>query len=225
MLILKNVSRHFLQGDKEISVLKDVCLHLKPGKIVGLLGASGTGKSTLLHLAGLLDHPSSGEILFKSKNVTHAKDKERTRIRRNFIGFVYQFHYLLPEFTALENVIIPQTIAGVSHQKAKDFACELLEKLGLSHRLHHYPCKLSGGEQQRVALARALSNKPTLLLADEPTGNLDPQTTKIVFNEMLTIIRESQVAALVATHDFNLAKMMDETVSLHEGQIQNVEMV
>lgn len=225
MIILSHIHRHFLQGDKQIVVLHDVSLHLKKGEVVGLLGASGTGKSTLLHVMGLLDQPSSGTIHLQGKDVSHATDKERTRVRRDSLGFVYQFHYLLPEFTVLENVILPQRIKGTTEKLAKQRAISLLEKLGLTHRLNHYPSQISGGEQQRVALARAMSNEPELLLADEPTGNLDPQTTQTVFKEMLTIIRDSEVTALIATHDMVLAKMMDRIISLQDGNICHVEKI
>jgi lipoprotein-releasing system ATP-binding protein len=223
MLELKNISRNFDQGGKKIDVLNKINLSLSEGEIVGLLGASGTGKSTLLHIAGLLDKPTSGSLFLNKEDMTQKNEHDRTLLRRDLIGFVYQFHYLLPEFSALENVVLPQIIAKKNKKQATQEAKELLSLLNLADRMEHYPSKLSGGEQQRVALARALSNKPKLLLADEPTGNLDPKTTKILFSHMLEILRLSKVTALIATHDMTLAKMMDRIVTLKEGQINEVE--
>lgn len=216
-LILEAVSRTFKQGDEEVSVLRDVNLTIKPGEIVALVGQSGAGKSTLLQIAGLLEPPSCGKVFVDGKDTFALSDLDKTALRRNYIGFVYQFHYLLPEFSALENVIIPQLIAGQSETAAKLRAEQLLTSLGLSHRFHHRPKKLSGGEQQRVAIARAIANHPKILLADEPTGNLDYQTSDIVFGEMLKIVRETGLSALIATHNPEIAAKMDRVVQVKDG--------
>jgi len=216
-LRLKQVTRAFQQGDQTIEVLKSVNFDLKPGEIVGLVGHSGAGKTTLLQICGLLEAPTTGEVVVLDKECATLNDRERTALRRNHLGFVYQFHHLLPEFTALENVIMPQIINRTDKQQAREGARDLLAKLGLSHRIKHLPSQLSGGEQQRVAIARALANKPKILLADEPTGNLDDTTGGKVFEEMMALVRNSGLSALVATHNLELASRMDRVVSLKNG--------
>ena len=216
-LILDSVTRSFPQGGDQLTVLKHINLVINPGEIVALVGQSGTGKSTLLQIAGLLEAPTSGKVWLNNKDTSLLSDLEKTQLRCHYIGFVYQFHYLLPEFSALENVIIPQLIAGQSMQQAKVRAERFLSSLGLSNRLHHRPKKLSGGEQQRVAIARAMANAPRILLADEPTGNLDYQTSDDVFAEMLKIVRETGLSALIATHNPNLAARMDRILFMKDG--------
>lgn len=218
-LILRDIHRTFMQADQKITVLNGVNLTISPGEIVALVGPSGTGKSTLLQIAGLLEPPSAGEIILAGKIAQQLSDDVKTTLRRTHIGFVYQFHHLLPEFNALENVIIPQLINRVSPSVAHAHAHALLEKLGLAHRLTHFPKKLSGGEQQRVAIARALANNPQLLLADEPTGNLDVKTSDRVFNAMLELVRETGLSALIATHNPELAQKMDRVLCLEEGRL------
>lgn len=218
-LMLDSVTRSFNQGEEQINVLQKADLVIQPGEIVALIGQSGTGKSTLLQIAGLLEPPTSGKVFINGQDTSLLSDNEKTTLRRNYIGFVYQFHYLLPEFSALENVIIPQLIAGKNEAQAKDRAEKLLTDLGLGHRLSHRPKKLSGGEQQRVAIARAIANQPKVLLADEPTGNLDHKTSDIVFNEMLKIVRETGLSALIATHNPELAAKMDRAIRLQDGII------
>jgi lipoprotein-releasing system ATP-binding protein len=213
-LVLEQVTRIYEQGDRRLTVLHNFDLDIRKGEVVALVGPSGSGKTTLLQVAGLLDTPDSGEVRIASRIMTGASDIERTLARRRHIGFVYQFHHLLPEFSALENVMLPQMIAGVDTAKAKTKAQGLLAELGLSERESHRPARLSGGEQQRVAIARALANDPQLLLADEPTGNLDPLTAELVFGMLMRLVREKQVAMLVATHNLELAKRMDRIVSL-----------
>lgn len=218
-LQLKDITRSFQQGDKTIDVLKGIDLAIAPGEIVALVGPSGAGKTTLLQIAGLLELPSGGEVLMNGKNCNDLPDHDRTSLRREFAGFVYQFHYLLQEFSALENVMLPGLIAGKSRKICKARAEELLTKMGLSHRLHHRPKKLSGGEQQRVAIARAIANSPKILLADEPTGNLDFSTADTVFNEMVKLVRDTGLSALVATHNLDLAAKMDRSVRLVDGRL------
>lgn len=218
-LQLKNIHRSFVQAGQPLHVLQDVNLSLMPGEMVALVGPSGSGKSTLLHTAGLLEKAQSGEIIIEGKNCESASEAERTFVRLHSLGFVYQFHHLLPEFTAEENVMLPQMIAGVGKDQAAKRAHTLLEKVGLSHRLKHLPSELSGGEQQRVAIVRALANDPDVLLADEPTGNLDEQTATEVFAVLKDLIRHEKIAALIATHNNELAAQMDSTVSLHEGRL------
>jgi lipoprotein-releasing system ATP-binding protein len=218
-LVLNDVARIYRTEAGELPVLRGVDLALKPGEIVALVAPSGAGKSTLLHLAGLLDQPDGGQVLIQGRDVGALSDKDRTAIRRDAIGFVYQFHHLLNEFTAIENVMLPQMIAGKSRQEARARAVALLSGFGLQARLKHLPGKLSGGEQQRVAIARALANAPQLLLADEPTGNLDVATAARVFDELLEIVRRQNVAALIATHNPELAARMDRTVTLREGRV------
>lgn len=219
VLSLVGVRRVFAQGTAEIEVLRGVDLVLPRGTLAALVGPSGTGKSTLLHVAGLLERPSAGEVVIDGRPCGALGDAERTRLRRERIGFVYQFHHLLPDFTALENVMMPQLIAGRGRREARARARALLERLGLGARLAHRPARLSGGEQQRVAIARALANGPGLLLADEPTGNLDPHTAEEVFAVLLEAVRGAGAAALVATHNPELAALMDVTYRLTEGRL------
>ncbi len=216
-LELSRVKHDFKQGDETIHVLKGVCLAIHPGELVALVGPSGSGKSTLLQIAGLLESPSSGTVRMNDLDAGSLSDTMRTELRRLYAGFVYQAHHLLPEFSAIENVIIPQLIAGTSKKKARSYAEELLVKLNLGHRLKHRPFKLSGGEQQRVAIARALANNPKILIADEPTGNLDPHTSDLVFTELKALAEEKNVAALIATHNMDLARQMTRQVLLKEG--------
>ncbi len=218
-LVLRDVSRSFVQGDERLDVLKSVNLEIHPGEIIALVGPSGAGKSTLLHIAGLLERPTSGEVIIGGKSCQDLPDNMRTLFRREYLGFVYQYHNLLPEFTALENVVIPQSIGNKDNKKSKEKADWLLDKMGLQDRKHHRPTELSGGEQQRVAIARALANTPRLLLADEPTGNLDPNTSQTVFEELLRLVRDTGLSALVATHNPELASKMDRKIALREGEL------
>jgi lipoprotein-releasing system ATP-binding protein len=218
-LRLDAVARTYREGEGQLEVFRDVNLSLAPGELVALVGPSGAGKSSLLHMAGLLEAPSAGEIVIAGAPASSLTDAERTRIRRDTIGFVYQAHHLLPEFTALENVVIPQLIAGKRRKDAEAEAARLLTMMGLENRLTHRPSQLSGGEQQRVAIARALANKPRLLLADEPTGNLDSRTAAGVFDALMAIVRAEGLAVLVATHNLALAAKMDRALILHEGRL------
>ena len=218
-LYLSRVERRYPQGEGFLEVLRGTNLAIWPGEIVALVAPSGTGKSTLLHLAGLLERPDSGEVYITGQPTADLSDAERTRLRREVLGFVYQFHHLLPEFSALENVVMPQLIRGLPRAEAKHRAEQLLTFLGLSRRLEHRPGELSGGEQQRVAIARAVANAPRLLLADEPTGNLDPHTAAHVFDTLVAIVRASKLAALIATHNLELAARMDRQVTIRDGQI------
>jgi len=218
-LKLESVDRVYREGEGLLEVFRDASAALMPGEIVALVGPSGAGKSSLLHLAGLLEAPSAGDIVIGGRPVSSLSDAERTRIRRETIGFVYQAHHLLPEFTALENVAIPQMIAGRGRADANVEAGRLLTLMGLKDRMNHRPAELSGGEQQRVAIARALANKPRILLADEPTGNLDPKTAAGVFDALIAIVRSEGVAALIATHNPQLAARMDRVLVLHEGRL------
>ena len=220
LLKTENLQRVYQQGGENLTVLHNVDIEIKSGEIVALVGPSGSGKSTLLQMAGLLDKPTSGKIFIAGQDATTRNDDEqRTLLRRRYIGFVYQFHYLLPEFTALENVVIPQMIAGLTRKDAEDKAKELLTKLKLDHRLEHRPARLSGGEQQRVAMARALANGPKLLLADEPTGNLDPETSEGVFEMLTDLVRSTGIGAMIATHNMDLAERMDRILELKGGRI------
>ena len=219
ILRLENITRRFKEGDGQLEVFSNLGMALKPGEVVALVGPSGAGKSSLLHIAGLLEAPTSGEIYIEGVATSALPDGERTRIRRDKVGFVYQAHHLLPEFDALENVILPQMIAGVPKAVAAKEAERLLTVLGLGKRLSHRPAQLSGGEQQRVAIARALANKPRILLADEPTGNLDPRTSGGVFDALIAITRAEGLAALIATHNFELASRMDRALLLHQGKL------
>ena len=217
ILELKNVKRWFGDGDKRLNVLNGVNLKIAKGEIVALTGPSGSGKSTLLYQTGLLDTPSAGEIFLAGQPCAKMKEKERTMMRRKYLGFVYQSHLLLPDFTCLENVMMPLLIGGIDKKDAIKRATELLEKMGLKHRLKHRPGEMSGGEQQRAAIARALANNPTLLLADEPTGNLDPKTSEKVFAELLNMVHETGLSALIATHNPELASKMDRRIHLENG--------
>jgi lipoprotein-releasing system ATP-binding protein len=220
ILVTDDLKRSFVQGDATIEVLRGVNLTVAPGEIVALLGPSGSGKSTLLQAVGLLEGGFEGSIRLAGEEASRLDDEGRTRLRRELLGFVYQFHHLLPEFNAVENVVLPQLVRGAEPDAALERARQLLGVLGLSERLDHRPSKLSGGEQQRVAVARALANKPPLVLADEPTGNLDEQTAEIVFAEFLGLVRGEGTAALVATHNERLAARMDRVVRLHEGRLE-----
>jgi lipoprotein-releasing system ATP-binding protein len=219
ILRLENVSRHYKEGEGQLEIFRDLNLSLRAGEIVALVGQSGVGKSSLLHMAGLLETPSGGEIYIDGVAASRLPDQERTRIRRDMIGFVYQAHHLLPEFDALENVVMPQMIAGRGRAEAAAEARRLLVALGLESRLTHRPAQLSGGEQQRVAIARALANRPRILLADEPTGNLDPRTSGGVFDALIAITRAEGLAALIATHNFQLADRMDRSLVLEQGRL------
>lgn len=218
-LVLREVVRTYRSGGGDLPVLRGVNLALRAGEIVALVAPSGAGKSTLLHLAGLLEQPDGGSVLVDGRDAGILSDAERTAIRRDTIGFVYQFHHLLGEFSALENVVLPQMIARRGRRQAEARAMSLLAALGLEPRARHLPGKLSGGEQQRVAIARALANSPKVLLADEPTGNLDVDTADVVFDALLAEVREEGVAALIATHNPALAARMDRTVTLREGRV------
>jgi lipoprotein-releasing system ATP-binding protein len=220
VLELRNLVRSFPQAANGVlEIFKGANATIRRGEIVTLVGPSGAGKSSLLHIAGLLEPPTSGEILIEGRSVATLSDRERTRIRRSTLGFVYQFHHLLPEFSALENVMMPQRIAGAGPAEARAEALRLLDLVGLGPRAEHRPAQLSGGEQQRVAMARALANKPKLLLADEPTGNLDPKTADRVFEVLLGIVRSEGLAALIATHNHKLISYTDRTLLLHEGRL------
>ncbi|HEY9080049.1 ABC transporter ATP-binding protein [Magnetovibrio sp.] len=222
VLHLNDIKRHFGSGHTALHVLKGAELTVNAGEIVALVGPSGSGKSTLLQIAGLLEKPNSGEIHIAGEACSQLGDDRRTEIRRKHLGFVYQYHHLLPEFSALENIVIPQIIAGLSKSEARQRAAQLLEMLGLKDRASHRPAKLSGGEQQRVAIGRALANAPTLLLADEPTGNLDPETANDVFNMLLNLTRQTGLTALIATHNPDLAARMDRTVRVDDGHLREV---
>ena len=216
-LELRSVMQTFYQGGSAIEVLKGASLSVSPGEMVALVGPSGAGKSTLLQIAGLLERPQAGEIAIAGERCDGLPDRRRTRVRRERLGFVYQFHHLLAEFSALENVVLPQMIAGRSRRVARERGRALLARLGLDARESHRPSRLSGGEQQRVAIARAIANEPTVLLADEPTGNLDQETADSVFASLLDIVRTSGLAALVATHNMTLAERMDRRFALENG--------
>lgn len=218
-LHLRNVARSYPQGTGTLEVFSGISLSLMPGELVALVGPSGSGKSSLLHMAGLLEAPTRGEVFVEGLAASALTDPERTRIRRDTIGFVYQAHHLLPEFSALENVMMPQRIAGRSRADAVRNATRILTRLGLGQRLTHRPSQLSGGEQQRVAMARALANRPKILLADEPTGNLDGRTAAGVFDALVELVHAEGLAALVATHNLELAERMDRSLVLHEGTL------
>lgn len=218
-LKLTGVHRHYGEGATIVPVLEDVNLSVKSGELVAMIAPSGAGKSTLLHVSGLLERPQSGEVEICGTPTSHLSDRARTQMRRLSIGYVYQFHHLLPEFTALENVTMPQLIAGQGPQEADRHSMELLEVLGIGNRATHRPAELSGGEQQRVAIARAAANNPHIILADEPTGNLDPATSELVFDALTVLIRERGAAALIATHNHDLARRADRIVTLDKGKI------
>lgn len=218
-LQLAGVVRRYPQAGGFLNVLRGVDFSLRAGEIVALIGPSGAGKSTLLHVCGLLDRPDQGAVLLNGRDVSRLDDRARTGLRRSEVGFVYQFHHLLPEFSALENVVMPQLIAGRRRRDARAVAERLLTRLGLGDRIKHRPAELSGGEQQRVAICRAVANRPRVLLADEPTGNLDPETSEIVFRELLDMARNEGVAALIATHNIALAERMDRVVEMRMGRV------
>lgn len=223
ILFLHDVERHYSQGDATLNILNGAELALWAGQSVALVAPSGAGKSTLLHLAGLLEHPDHGEVYIDGRATAILPDAERTRIRRNEIGFVYQSHHLLPEFTALENVLMPQLIRGLGRNEAKKRAVELLDYLGLKGRLNHRPAEMSGGEQQRVAIARAVANAPRILLADEPTGNLDVKTADHVFAAFTQLVRASGLATIIATHNMDIAARMDRRVTIRDGLVVELD--
>jgi lipoprotein-releasing system ATP-binding protein len=223
IIFLHAIDRHYQQGDATLEILKGAELAVWPGQTVALVAPSGAGKSTLLHIAGLLEHADGGEVYIDQVATSRLSDAERTRIRRIDVGFVYQFHHLLPEFTALENVMLPQMIRGLGRAEARRRAADLLGYLGLQHRLSHRPAELSGGEQQRVAIARAVANAPRILLADEPTGNLDPHTAEHVFHALTQLVRASGLAVIVATHNIDIANRMDRRVTIREGLVVESE--
>lgn len=221
-LILRNIVQSYEQAGETLEILRGINLEVKRGEMVGLVGPSGAGKSTLLHIAGLLERPVSGSIIIGGKDTSKASDRERTAIRRRNIGFVYQFHHLLPEFSALENVMLPQILEGKGRGEASEVAAKLLQQVGLSARMEHRPAKLSGGEQQRVAIARALANSPQMLIADEPTGNLDHHTSLEVFNLLTNLVRDRGLGALIATHNMELAARMDRVVEIQDGKLSEM---
>jgi lipoprotein-releasing system ATP-binding protein len=221
-VFLDAIERRYVQGDATLEILRGAEFALWSGQSVALIAPSGAGKSTLLHIAGLLEHPDAGEVYVNDIATSQLSDAERTGIRRTEIGFVYQFHHLLPEFSAVENVMLPQMIDGLDKREARLRAVDLLSYLGLKDRLEHRPAELSGGEQQRVAIARAVANAPRVLLADEPTGNLDPRTAAHVFNALTQLVRASGLAALVATHNMELAQKMDRRVTIQDGLVVEV---
>jgi lipoprotein-releasing system ATP-binding protein len=218
-LDLRDVKRHYHQGARTLAVLDGADLVIKAGEMVALVAPSGAGKSTLLHVAGLLERPDAGDVFVGGRACGRLNDDERTAIRRNSIGFVYQFHHLLPEFTALENIMMPQLVRGLPQGEAAERANQLLDYMKISHRAEHRPPELSGGEQQRVAIARAVANAPLLLLADEPTGNLDPETAGYVFDALEALVRRSGLSALFATHNYDLAGRMDRKVTIADGKV------
>ena len=224
ILRLKGINKAYNRGlDGEVTVLKGLDLAIAPAQVVALVAPSGAGKSTLLHIAGLLDAADSGQLEIDGVNLCGLDDKARTVLRRQDIGFIYQFHHLLPEFSALENIVIPQLANNVAPAQARDYAMDLLAKVGIADRAGHRPAALSGGEQQRVAFCRALANRPKLLLADEPTGNLDPATSDTVFTMLLELVRDTGLSALIATHNIDLANRMDQILRLDQGQISIVQ--
>jgi len=223
VLFLWKVERRFVDAEHTLDIIKGADLAVWPGQSVALIAPSGTGKSTLLQLAGLLERPDAGEIYIGSRPTMALPDAERTSIRRSDLGFVYQAHHLLPEFTALENVMLPQMIAGLEKSEARQRSADLLKYLGLGERLSHRPAELSGGEQQRVAIARAVANRPRVLLADEPTGNLDPATSERVFETLLSLVKVTGLAALIATHNLELASRMDRRVTIRDGLVVELD--
>jgi lipoprotein-releasing system ATP-binding protein len=220
---LNRIGRHYMQGDDRLDILNGAELAVWSGQSVALIAPSGSGKSTLLHIAGLLERPDDGEVFINDKATSALGDGPRTKMRRIEIGFVYQFHHLLPEFSALENVMLPQMVRGLNKKDAQERARELLGYLGLKDRVGHRPGELSGGEQQRVAIARAVANAPRILLADEPTGNLDPRTSERVFTALTQLVRASGLAAIIATHNMDLAARMDRRVTLRDGKVVELE--
>jgi lipoprotein-releasing system ATP-binding protein len=222
LLVLRDVQRSYIQADNELPILVGANLSVKAGEMVALVAPSGAGKSTLLHVAGLLERPNGGEVYIAGKPQSGAADRARTITRRDEIGFVYQFHHLLAEFSALENVVLPQLIRGENKPEAESRALELLKYMRVDHRANHRPAELSGGEQQRVAIARAMANGPRVLLADEPTGNLDPTTSDYVFKALNSLVKQSGIAALVATHNLFLAERMDRQITLVDGKVVEI---
>jgi lipoprotein-releasing system ATP-binding protein len=216
---LKGVERHYVQGSRKLTILNGVNFSLKRGEMVALVAPSGAGKSTLLHTAGLLERPDAGDVILSGRACGRLSDDDRTAIRRNDIGFVYQFHHLLPEFSALENIMMPQLVKGLPKAEASARAAQLLDYMQIGKRGHHRPAELSGGEQQRVAIARAVANAPLVLMADEPTGNLDPVTAGYVFDALSALVKQSGLAALIATHNHELAARMDRRVTLSDGKV------
>lgn len=223
ILQLISVVRSYKMGKTNVEVLKGINLNLFRGELVGLVGPSGSGKSTLLHTAGLLEKPNAGEVLFHDENCLTLSDRQRTTLRRTKLGFVYQFHHLLPEFNAIDNVATPLYLSGVSKKEARARSRDLLERLGLGHRLKHQPMEMSGGEQQRVAIARALANRPEIVIADEPTGNLDTSTTEKVFKELAELVRDEGLTMLIATHNMELIQHMDRAFTIVDGQLTAFE--
>lgn len=223
VLALSNITRHYVSGESRLEVLSDASLAIGAGELVALVGPSGSGKSTLLQVAGLLDTPQGGSIAIGSEEAGNAGDAKRTALRNKFIGFIYQFHHLLPELTAEENVVLPQLLANVKRGDAHARARALLERLGLGPRMHHLPSQLSGGEQQRVAIARALANRPKLILGDEPTGNLDPETSDSVTKLLIEVVKEEGAAALIATHNMQLASRLTRAVTIRHGKVATIE--
>jgi lipoprotein-releasing system ATP-binding protein len=219
VLSLAGVTRSYRSGDRTLNVLRGIDLDLLPGQVTGLVGPSGSGKSTLLHIAGMLEKPDAGSVIISGRDALRMSDHDRTMVRRIQLGFVYQFHHLLPEMNAIDNVAAPLMLNGMSRSKARKRAQELLRQMGLAERDHHQPGRLSGGEQQRVAIARSLANRPKVLIADEPTGNLDPVTSRVVFQSLFDIARQEGVAVLVATHNLELTSYMDRVLSLHDGHL------
>jgi lipoprotein-releasing system ATP-binding protein len=219
ILQLRGVRRDYVTGDGVLEVLRGADLDVFPGEMVGLIGPSGSGKSSLLHAAGLLEKPSGGEVFVGGENCSKLTDGRRSRVRLGYIGFVYQFHHLIAELSALDNVALPQRMLGVGQKAARERAAELLSKLGLAERLSHQPAQMSGGEQQRVAIARAMANRPRVILADEPTGNLDPHTSVAVFQAFFDLARDEGVSALIATHNMELARYMDRVFGLEDGHL------
>jgi lipoprotein-releasing system ATP-binding protein len=224
VLRLRGVARSYESGERRLDVLRGVDLDVHAGEVVGLIGPSGSGKSSLLHAAGLLERPTGGQVIVEGRDCSKLSDRARTRVRLGLIGFVYQFHHLLAEFSALDNVALPQMIAGQSRVAARRRAEGLLSQLGLAERLNHQPGQLSGGEQQRVAIARALANAPRVVLADEPTGNLDPHTSSAVFRNLFEVARNTGVAVVIATHNMELAHHMDRVFALREGRLVREQM-
>jgi lipoprotein-releasing system ATP-binding protein len=219
VLRLAKIERRYRQGEATLEILTGADFAIQPGQSVALIAPSGVGKSTLLHIAGLLERPDDGDVVVGEESTSRLDDAARTRLRRNTIGFVYQFHHLLPEFSAIENVMLPQLIRGLARATARERAAELLAFLGLAQRLSHRPAELSGGEQQRVAIARAVANAPRILLADEPTGNLDPNTAEHVFATLQSLVKASGLAAVIATHNLDIAARMDRRVTLQQGKV------
>lgn len=221
LLELRDIKMEFKSGDSILKILNNVDFSLYEGESVALIGPSGCGKSTLLQITALLETPTSGTVIINGVDALKLSDNEKTKLRKENLGFIYQFHNLLPEFNVLENVMIPQIIRGMKKSEARKFAENLLEQVGLSHRLSHFPKTLSGGEQQRVAIARALVTNPKLVIADEPTGNLDPDTAEVVFNLFLDLVKENKTALLMATHNIDLARKLSKTVSIENGMLKN----